>query len=233
MFEYDDNANNSSSESEDSVPEQKVVPKSTKSTKTVSPSKSFKSKPEPQPESESDTESSSESESKSKPEKFLSGSNFDDFAQDQVQDQAQVQAQEDQEVVLSPDEIDELRELLKNWLDLDETLKKLSDEKKDIQMEKKQYETYILGFMDKTKKEIIKASDSNVVLRKEVKETRSKPSEENILKVLTRVLGDAGQAYKFTQEIIEDAPLKETISLKKDNGKKSTKKTTKRVKKDI
>ncbi len=229
MFEYDDNNGNDSSTS--SEPEEKVVPKP-KTTKTVKSKP--KSKPEPQPES--DTESSSDSESNnSKPEKFLDGTNFDDFAKDQNQVQVQEQIKDEQEVVLSADEIDELRELLKNWLELDETAKKLSDEMKDIKMEKKQYETYILGFMDKTKKEIIKASDSNVVLRKEVKETRAKPSEENILKVLTRVLGDAGQAYKFTQEIIEDAPLKETISLKKDTGKKSTKKTTKRVKsqKDI
>ncbi|MEK0419403.1 MAG: hypothetical protein RIQ65_96 [Pseudomonadota bacterium] len=231
MFEYDDNNDNNSTSSE---PEEKVVPKP-KTTKTVKSTKSVKSKPEPQPESESDTSSDSESETNSKPEKFLDGTNFDDFAKDKDQNQIQVQEQikDEQEVVLSADEIDELRELLKNWLELDETAKKLSDEMKDIKMEKKQYETYILGFMDKTKKEIIKASDSNVVLRKEVKETRAKPSEENILKVLTRVLGDAGQAYKFTQEIIEDAPLKETISLKKDTAKKSTKKTTKRVKKDI
>ncbi len=226
MFEYDDNNDNSDSSSES---EQKVVPK-TKTTKQVK----SKSKSEPQPETESESSSESET-SVSKPEKFLNGSNFDDFAKDKGQDQVQIQAQDEPEVVLSADEIDELRELLKNWLELDESAKKLSDEMKDIKMEKKQYENYILGFMDKTKKEIIKASDSNVVLRKEVKETRSKPSEENILKVLTRVLGDAGQAYKFTQEIIEDAPLKETVSLKKDNGKKSTKKTTKRGKsqKDI
>jgi len=222
MFEYDDNHNSSSEE------EKKVTPKP-KTTKT-------KTKPEPQPETESESSSESSSDaSNSKPEKFLDGTNFDDFAKDKNQEQVQVEAQNEQEIVLSADEIDELRELLKNWLELDETTKELSEKMKDIKMEKKQYETYILGFMDKTKKEIIKASDSNVVLRKEVKETRAKPSEENILKVLTRVLGDAGQAYKFTQEIIEDAPLKETVSLKKDSGKKSTKKTTKRVKsqKDI
>lgn len=221
MFEYDDNNNNNSSS--ESEPEQKITPKPKPKAKT-------KSKPEPQPETESESSSSSS------PEQFVDSktTNFGKD-QDQDQDEAQVQVQEEQDVILSADELDELRELLKNWLELDETTKELSDRMKDIKMEKKQYETYILGFMDKTKKEIIKASDSNVVLRKEVKETRSKPSEENILKVLTRVLGDAGQAYKFTQEIIEDAPLKETISLKKDTGKKSTKKTTKRVKsqKDI
>jgi hypothetical protein len=230
MFEYDDN-NNSNSE-DDIVKEQIIPPVAPK----AKPKSKPKFKPEPQPESESSSESSSESDSesdKSKPEKFLNGTNFDDFAKDRDQEQVQVQANAEQEIVLSADEIDELRELLKNWLELDETTKELSEKMKDIKMEKKQYETYILGFMDKTKKEIIKASDSNVVLRKEVKETRAKPSEENILKVLTRVLGDAGQAYKFTQEIIEDAPLKETISLKKDTGKKSTKKTTKRTKKDI
>ncbi len=85
--------------------------------------------------------------------------------------------------------------------------------------------------MDKTKKEVIKASDSNVVLRKEVKETRTKPNEENIIKVLTRILGNAEQAFKFTQEIIEEMPLKESISLKKENSVKTTKKTSKKYQK--
>jgi hypothetical protein len=231
MFEYDE-PNNSDQE------EQLVLtnPKTTKTTK-----KTKKTKPEPQPDSESDSgsESDQESSSKAKPEKFLTGSNFDEFEQDRVEDQEKIQIQkkEDQdqeEPILSADDIEELRELLKNWLELDDANKELSDRMKDIKMEKKQYESYILGFMDKTNKEIIKASDSNLVLRKEVKETRAKPNEENILKVLTRVLGDATQAYKFTQEIIEDAPIKETISLKKDSAKpKNTKRTTKRVKKDI
>ena len=134
---------------------------------------------------------------------------------------------------LSADDIEELRELLKNWLELDETSKELSDRVKDIKMEKKQYETYILAFMEKTNKETIKASDSNLVLRKDVKETRAKPNEENILKVLTRVLGNATQAYKFTQEIIEDAPLKETITLKKETNKSNKSNQLKKPKRAI
>lgn len=133
---------------------------------------------------------------------------------------------------LTADEIDELRELLKNWLELDEATKELSERMKDIKAEKKQYETYILEFMDKTKKEIIKASDSNLILRKDVKETKSKPNEEIILKVLTRVLNNSEQAYKCTQEILDEVPVKEAISLKKesDKPKKQTKRTTKRLK---
>lgn len=244
MFEYDDN----SQEVIDGEEEQVVLPKAkskaqtqTKKQTKLKPTPS--KKPEPQPESDSesnsDTDSSSKSssEKKSQDEKFMDGSNFDDFVQNDDQVQVQAQVQKDEDVVLSADDIEELRELLKNWLELDEANKELSDRMKDIKMEKKQYESYILGFMDKTKKEIIKASDSNLVLRKEVKETRSKPNEENILKVLTRVLGDATQAYKFTQEIIEDAPIKETISLKKDSAKPKKaaqpKRTTKRTKKDI
>lgn len=234
MFEYDDQDEEQEIISEHFEEEQVVLPKPKPKTKSKS-----KSKPEPQPESESETSSESDSKTNVKQEKFMDGSNFNNFVDEQHQDQmyAHKDEQEEEQMVLSADDIEELRELLKNWLELDEANKELSDRIKDIKMEKKQYESYILGFMDKTKKEIIKASDSNLVLRKEVKETRAKPNEENILKVLTRVLGDATQAYKFTQEIIEDAPIKETISLKKDSAKpKKTnqpKRTTKRVKKDI
>ena len=50
--------------------------------------------------------------------------------------------------ILNDEQIDELKELIKNWLDLDDRLKILSEQTKDLRMEKNQYETYILELME-------------------------------------------------------------------------------------
>lgn len=140
----------------------------------------------------------------------------------------------DEEDELSSEDIEELKELICNWLDLDEKAKKISDEMKDLKLEKKQYETYILGFMDKANKKVIKTNDNSCTLRKDIKETKGSLKEEHILKTLSKILSNSEQAYKITQQIIEELPSKEVISLKKDkNGDKTFKKTKTTKKKDI
>lgn len=132
------------------------------------------------------------------------------------------ESQESESQELNQDEIEELKELIKNWLDLDDKIKCISDEVKDIKMEKKQYETYILEFMDKSKKEVIKTKEST--LRKDVKQSKGSPKEETILTTLTQILSDPDQAYKITQQIISNVPSKEIISLKKERSDKKVKK---------
>ena len=139
-----------------------------------------------------------------------------------------------EETSLSIDDIEELKELICNWLDLDEKSKELSDQVKDLKLEKKQYETYILGFMDKANKKVIKSNDNTCTLRKDIKETKGSLKEEHILKTLSKILSNSEQAYKITQQIIEELPSKEVISLKKDkNNEKTFKKTKTTRKKDI
>ena len=129
---------------------------------------------------------------------------------------------------LNSDEIEELKELIKNWLDLDSKIKVISDELKDIKMEKKQYETYILEMMDKSKKEVIKTQENT--LRKDVKQSKGSPKEDNILQTLSQILSDPQKAYQITQQILESVPSKEIISLKKEkvSDNKSSKKTFKK-----
>jgi len=228
MFEYEDHDTNSDSESIIERKREEIIAESIKPVYC-----------DPEPEvNEIITKSNSATKShivnkspivtknKLNDNKFLSSSSsFDD-----IQSQNNIDSQEDEP--LSADDIEELKELIKNWLDLDEKAKILSDEMKDLKMEKKQYETYILGFMDKINKDVIKTNDST--LRKDVKETKGSPKEEHILKTLTKILENAEQAYKITQQIIEEIPSKEVISLKKDKGeKKKSKRTNKFTKKDI
>jgi hypothetical protein len=214
MFEYEDHESNSDSES--IIEREKIISESIKPIYC-----------DPEPEiNEKISKSNTVVKKKSDEKKFLNGSS----SFDEIESKDNIES--DDEKTLSADDIEELKELIKNWLDLDEKAKILSDEIKDLKMEKKQYETYILGFMDKTNKDVIKTNDST--LRKDVKETKGSPKEEHILKTLTKILENAEQAYKITQQIIEEVPTKEVISLKKDKGeKKKTKRTSKSTKKDI
>jgi predicted transcriptional regulator len=227
MFEYEDHESNSDSESVIERKREEIISESIKPVYCD---------PEPQvneiiTKSHIVTKSpaatkSTVAKNKSNDKKFLNGSS----SFDELESQNNSSSQEDEP--LSADDIEELKELIKNWLDLDEKAKILSDEMKDLKMEKKQYETYILGFMDKTNKDVIKTNDST--LRKDVKETKGSPKEEHILKTLTKILENAEQAYKITQQIIEEIPSKEVISLKKDKGeKKNPKRTKKFTKKHI
>ena len=88
--------------------------------------------------------------------------------------------------------------------------------------------------MDKANKKVIKTNDNSCTLRKDIKETKGSLKEEHILKTLSKILSNSEQAYKITQQIIEELPSKEVISLKKDkNGDKTFKKTKTTKKKDI
>jgi len=127
--------------------------------------------------------------------------------------------------ILNEEQIDELKELIKNWLDLDDKLKMLSDQTKDLRMEKNQYETYILELMEKTNKEVIKTTDTT--LKKNIRQSKSSPKEENILNSLTSILEDPDKAYRITQQIISSLPTKEIISLKKENKDNKNKKIKK------
>ena len=56
------------------------------------------------------------------------------------------------------------------------------------------------------------SNDNSCTLRKDIKETKGSLKEEHILKTLSKILSNSEQAYKITQQIIEELPSKEVIS---------------------
>ena len=122
---------------------------------------------------------------------------------------------------LSDTEINKLKEIIKLFLNVDEKCTKLSEEVKDARMEKKQYEDHILDFMGEKKKEKITCNDS--VLRKQVKQSRPKPKEDDIFQTLSEVFKDADVAQEITKKIFESVPMEEKTTLKKETPKNSKK----------
>ena len=125
------------------------------------------------------------------------------------------------------EEKEKLRGIITLFLTTDEKLSKISVEAKDIRDEKKQYEEYILEYMSEKHREKVTHDDGT--LYRNVKETRPKPKEENILKTLEEVFKDPEVAYEITKKIFDSVPMEEKVTLKKekeadDKAKKQGKK---------
>jgi len=115
----------------------------------------------------------------------------------------------------------DIKELIEKWLELDEEIRKMNDELKDLKLEKKQYEIYILEIMDNTNKQIIKSNE--IVIKKNIKQSKGSIKEELIVETLSEILKDSVKAHELFQLMIKKLPIKEIISLKKENDKMNKK----------
>jgi len=111
-------------------------------------------------------------------------------------------------------DVDALKEIINIFLDLDKQVSLLSAEIKEYRTEKKQYEEYILDFMEEYNEE--KLTHKETMLRREVKEVRPKPKEDDMLQTLIAVLQDESVASAIVKKIFESVPLEEKIALKQD-----------------
>jgi aminoglycoside phosphotransferase family enzyme len=85
-------------------------------------------------------------------------------------------------------------------------------------MKKKQYEDFILDFMEKYNENMITLS--NGILKKNVSQTKQSINEEMINEAIEEFTKDAEQAYTITQKIIQKRQVNEKISLKRQVIKK-------------
>jgi len=118
-------------------------------------------------------------------------------------------------------DVESLRSMICIFLQLDEHCATLSEQVKTYRDEKKQYEDYILNIMEKCNKERIPHHDK--ILRREVKEFRPKPKEEDILQTLITIFNDETVANQVVKAINESVPLDEKIALKQDKVDKPIK----------
>jgi hypothetical protein len=119
--------------------------------------------------------------------------------------------------------IDDLKEMIINWLALDDKAKELSAAAKDLTTEKKQFESYILDYMTRLNKPIIDTSSGKLV--KDDKKTKKGLKEDMILAALTEITGgDKVKAADFTKIILDKRPDVENVRLKRMKIPTKTKK---------
>jgi hypothetical protein len=117
---------------------------------------------------------------------------------------------------------EELKKKFKNivisWVQLDDKIKIINSELKNMKDEKKQYEDFILSFMEKYNENMITLS--NGILKKSVSQTKQSIKEEMIQEVIEEFTKDMEQAYSITQKIIQKREVNEKVTLKRQNNKK-------------
>jgi hypothetical protein len=121
--------------------------------------------------------------------------------------------------------IDDLKEMIINWLALDDKIKEISATVKDMNLEKKQFESYILDYMTKLNKPTIDTTSGKLI--KDEKKTKKGLKEDMVATALTEITGDKHKAAEFTKYIFDKRPEVDNIKLKRmklpiKGGKKTT-----------
>ena len=117
--------------------------------------------------------------------------------------------------------IDDLKEMIVNWLSLDDKIKEISVAVKDLNNEKKQFESYILDYMTKLNRPAIDTTSGKLV--KNDTKTKKALKEDMVITALTEIIGDKLKAAEFTKIIFDKRPEVENTRLKRMNLQKKKK----------
>lgn len=121
-------------------------------------------------------------------------------------------ADDDRNIV---EEIDEtkFKELVISWVSIDDQVRKLSEKMRDLKNEKKQFEEYILAFMEKYEEDTITLH--NGLLKRNVSQAKGALKEDIIQDAIKEITKDADKAYEMTKFIMEQRPVSEKVNLKR------------------
>lgn len=110
-----------------------------------------------------------------------------------------------------------------NWLAIDDEIRDMRAKSKDLTKKKKEYEEYILSFLENVGEKELAVSDGK--LRRNISKTKKPLSKEWIQKSLTELIKDKTKATTMTDHIINNREVVERVNLKrtKNRGTKEKK----------
>lgn len=117
---------------------------------------------------------------------------------------------------------EEFVEVVKNWVKLDDEIREYNDKVKDLKNERKDYEEYILEFMDKNNENVINITGGKI--RKNKSQTKTPLKEESIKTALFEITKDNERSTQMTKYIMEKRPSVERVNLKRTRLRKPKKK---------
>ena len=117
---------------------------------------------------------------------------------------------------------EEFVEVVKNWVKLDDEIRNYNDKIKDLKNERKEYEEYILEYMDKINENVINITGGKI--RKNKSNTKAPLKEESIKTALYEITKDNEKSAQMTKYIMENRPSVERVNLKRTRLRKSRKK---------
>ena len=114
---------------------------------------------------------------------------------------------------MNDNEIEQFKNLVCEWVKLDDIIRTKNNEIKEIKNDKKQIEEYILGCMDKLDENVIDISDGKLRINK----TKSKSglNKNYLQESLAKLTQDPTKATSMTKHILENRPTTERINLKR------------------
>jgi len=111
------------------------------------------------------------------------------------------------------------------WLEIDDEIRGIRSKTKELATEKKQYEEFILSFLEEVGEKELAVNDGK--LRRNVSKTKAPLNKASIQKALTDIVKDKTKATTMTDHIINSRPMVERINLKrtKNRGPRKKKET--------
>ena len=107
---------------------------------------------------------------------------------------------------------------IKNWVAIDDKMKKLKEELKMLTNEKKEYEKVVLQELDKLDEKVIDITDGK--LRKNVSKTQVPLKKDHIEKTLQEFTKDQLKTNEIIKQMLETRQYVERINLKRTGKKK-------------
>jgi len=108
----------------------------------------------------------------------------------------------------------QIKEMIKSWEEADEKIDELNKKLKELKDEKKQYENFIIDYMEENKN--IEVNCTNGKIKKSVIKSKAGFNEKVIIVGLTEITkGDEGKAKDITKIISQKREMKEKTFLKK------------------
>ena len=119
---------------------------------------------------------------------------------------------------MNDSELNQFKELVVEYIKLDDIIRKKNDEIKEIKKDRKTLEEYILESMEKLEESVIDISDGK--LRLNSTKTKSTLKQNHIEEALKELTKDGIKAQEMTKFILEKRPFVERKNLKRTFNRK-------------
>jgi len=106
---------------------------------------------------------------------------------------------------------------VKKYIELDDKIKILKNNIKELSNDKKEFEEFILNYLQSIDEKTIDIADGKLI--RNVYKSQGALKKELIQKALIDIIGDSVKATSITDEIIKSRPIVEKISLKRTTVK--------------
>lgn len=108
---------------------------------------------------------------------------------------------------------------IKNWVTIDDKIRKLSEDIKNLKNDKKEYEKLVLDELDKMQEKVISISDGKI--RKNITKSQAPLKKENIQKTIFDFTKDEKKTHDMIDDMMKSRQVVEKINLKRIKNRES------------